>query len=172
MKFLKGLIATALVIGILICLLIMANSINEEIMKEYIDSFEKVEIEDQIAPDTTLHFSATGDSNISINYYPFNTVFTTDRDFKVMHLTDIHLGGGIFSVEQDKKALNAVAAMITEEKPDLVIVTGDIHSYFVPWSGTLNNSYAHNMFIRLMENLGVYWTVAFGNHDAEPWLSR
>ena len=169
MKFLKGLVATALIIGILICLLIMANSINEEIMKEYIDSFEKVEIEDQIAPDTVLHFSATGESNISINYYPFNTVFTTDRDFKVMHLTDIHLGGGIFSVEQDKKALNAVAAMITEEKPDLVIVTGDIHSYFVPWSGTLNNSYAHNMFIRLMENLGVYWTVTLGNHDAESY---
>lgn len=153
MKGLRIFISLLLVIIVILVGLIAANAINEEIMKEYIDTFEKVEYERQLVP-----------SEDELGSY-----FTTDGDFKVMHLTDIHLGGGIFSVEQDKKALNAVAAMITEEKPDLVIVTGDIHSYFVPWSGTLNNSYAHNMFIRLMENLGVYWTVTFGNHDAESY---
>lgn len=131
----------------------VANIINDGIINDYIDSFQPVVIENQLKPEK----DELG------NYY-----FTTDEDFKVLHLTDIHLCGGIFSQEKDKKALNAVAAMVTAEKPDLVVITGDI-SFAVPWYGTLNNSYAHNHFIRLMERLGVYWTVAFGNHDSEGY---
>lgn len=131
----------------------VANKINEQAMNEYIDSFGKAELIDQLVPE----YEESG-----------KAYFTTDRDFKVLHLTDIHIGGGVLSIEKDKKAINAVAAMVTAEKPDLVIVTGDI-SFAVPWAGTINNSYAHKYFIRLMENLGVYWTVTFGNHDSEVY---
>ena len=65
--------------------------------------------------------------------------FTTDRDFRILHLTDIHIGAGSFSTSKDLKALNAVAAMVTEEKPDLVVVTGDV-VYPVPLqAGTKDN---------------------------------
>ena len=131
----------------------LANLINSSVMNDYVDTFSKVEIENQLEPS----FDEDG--------VPY---FVTDGDFKVMHLTDIHIAGGVLSIEEDKKAINAVAAMITAEKPDLVIVTGDI-SFAVPWAGTLNNHYAHELFKRLMENLGVYWTVAFGNHDSEVY---
>ncbi|MBQ8414647.1 MAG: metallophosphoesterase [Clostridia bacterium] len=131
----------------------LANKLNQTAMNEYIDSFEKVDIQNQLIPEL--------DENG--RYY-----FTTDGDFKVMQLTDVHIAGGILSVNQDKKAINAVAAMITAEKPDLVVVTGDI-SFAVPWAGTINNAYAHEYFKRLMENLGVYWTVTFGNHDSEVY---
>ncbi len=95
--------------------------------------------------------------------------FISDRDFKVMHLTDIHIGGGFMSKTVDEKALNAVAAMITAEKPDLVIATGDI-AFPVPYmAGTFNNHSGAKAFANLMESLGVYWTVTFGNHDAEPY---
>ena len=95
--------------------------------------------------------------------------FISDRDFKVMHLTDIHIGGGFMSKAVDEKALNAVATMITAEKPDLVIATGDI-AFPVPYmAGTFNNHSGAKAFANLMENLGVYWTVTFGNHDAEPY---
>jgi Icc-related predicted phosphoesterase len=98
-----------------------------------------------------------------------NFTFTTDEDFKIMQLTDIHLGAGMLSVENDNKALNAVAAMITEEKPDLVVVTGDL-SFPVPYSaGTFNNRHSAIMFARLMEKLGVYWCLTFGNHDTEAY---
>ncbi len=98
-----------------------------------------------------------------------NWVFTTDGEFRVMQLTDIHLGGGFMSVGTDKKALNAVASMILAEKPDLVVATGDI-AYPVPFqAGTANNESGANEFIALMEKLGVYWTVTFGNHDAEAY---
>ena len=73
------------------------------------------------------------------------------------------------SVAEDKKALNAVAAMITAEKPDLVVITGDM-AYPVPFqAGTFNNLPGARIFAALMEQLGVYWTLGFGNHDTEAY---
>ena len=96
-----------------------------------------------------------------------NWTFYTDRDLKVLQFTDVHIGGGILSIKKDKKALNAVAAMITAEKPDLVILTGD-NVYPVPFqAGTFNNGISTDMVITLLEKLGVYYTVCFGNHDSE-----
>ena len=131
----------------------LLNKISEGSMNKYIDSFDAVAYEDRLEPSLDGHG----------NYY-----FTTDGDFKVMHLTDIHIVGSIFTSGKDKKALNAVAAMVSAEKPDLVVITGDI-SFAVPYLGTVNNAYAHGYFIRLMERLGVYWTVTFGNHDSEKY---
>ena len=131
----------------------LANKLNESAMLEYIDTFTEVELEDRLVPEYDEY---------GVPY------FTTDRDFKVMQLTDVHIGGGIISSVEDKKAFNAIAAMIATEKPDLVVVTGDI-SFAVPWGASLDNSYAHRYFSRFMENLGVYWTVAFGNHDSETY---
>lgn len=118
------------------------------------NSYDKVEYENQLTPEK--------DKNG--NWY-----FTTDKDFKVMHLTDIHIGGGFMSKGVDQKALNAVATMVTKEKPDLVIATGDI-AFPVPYTaGTFNNHSGAMAFANLMESLGVYWDVTFGNHDAEAY---
>lgn len=96
-------------------------------------------------------------------------VFTSDRELKIVDITDVHLGGGWISYKKDRMALNAVASMISAEKPDLVIVTGDI-GYPVPiFSGTLNNMYPVRLFTNLMEKLGVYYTVTLGNHDSEAY---
>lgn len=93
--------------------------------------------------------------------------FYTDREFKVMQLTDVHLGGGCLSTQKDNMALNAVAAMVTAEKPDLVVTTGDI-AYPVPHqAGTINNKSGAVTFAQLMEQLGVYWCNVYGNHDTE-----
>lgn len=93
----------------------------------------------------------------------------SDRGLKVMQLTDIHLGGGWMSAEKDAMALNAVAAMIHAEKPDFVIVSGDI-AYPVPFkAGTFNNKSGAKLFAELMETLGVYWTACYGNHDTEAY---
>ena len=118
------------------------------------NTYNKIEYENQLVPQK--------DEN---GYW----YFTTDGDFKVMHLTDIHIGGGFLSKEVDEKALNAVATMVTKEKPDLVIATGDI-AFPVPYTaGTFNNYSGASAFANLMESLGVYWSVTFGNHDAESY---
>lgn len=117
-------------------------------------SYEKVQMENQLTPQK--------DEN---GYW----YFTTDEDFRVMQITDIHIGGGFMSKGDDEKALNAIAAMVTREKPDLVIATGDI-AFPVPYrAGTFNNKSGAKIFANLMDSLGVYWTVTFGNHDAEAY---
>lgn len=91
----------------------------------------------------------------------------SDREIKVMQITDTHFGGGWMSINKDSMALNAVAAMISAEKPDLVIFTGDM-AYPVPiQAGTFNNKSGAKLLAELMETLGVYWTVSYGNHDTE-----
>lgn len=93
----------------------------------------------------------------------------SDKELKVMQLTDVHFGGGWMSLKKDSMAMNAVAAMISAEKPDLVIATGDV-AYPVPFqSGTFNNKSGAKLFAELMETLGVYWTVSYGNHDTEAY---
>ncbi len=157
MKALKRLLTVlAIIAGVVIVIYLtclIANAVHRDNMEAYIDSFERVEYEGQLTPNVDERG----------NYY-----FVTDGDFKVMQLTDVHLGGGFLFADGDRKAIHAVAAMIEVEKPDLVIVTGDI-SFAVPWAGTLDNSVAHGYFTRLMENLGVYYTVTFGNHDSEVY---
>ncbi len=118
------------------------------------NSFETVTKEDTLVPEK--------DGN-------GNWTFTTDREFKILQLTDVHIGGGWMCLDKDLMAMNAVAAMVTAEKPDLIIVTGDI-AYPVPFqAGTFNNKSSAKIFAALMEKLGVYWTVGFGNHDTEAY---
>lgn len=120
-------------------------------------SFDKVVYENQLVPELDEEGCWT---------------FTTDRDLKIVQLTDIHIGGGVMSVKKDAKALNAVAAMLTAEKPDLVVLTGDM-VYPVPFqAGTFNNSISTKLLITLMEQLGVYYTVCFGNHDSEFYATH
>ena len=107
-KFLLIIIAVVMIISVIIA---VANFLSLQNLLEKGNSYNKVEIENQLVPEK--------DEN---GYW----YFTTDGDFKVMHLTDIHIGGGFLSKTVDEKALNAVATMVTKEKPDLVIATGDI----------------------------------------------
>ena len=148
----KVLISVVSVIAVAALLIAGANAFSVHNLIQNGNSYAKVEIENQLVPEK--------DEN-------GNWCFTTDRDFKVMQLTDIHIGGGFMTKTVDEKALNAVAAMVTKEKPDLVIATGDI-VFPVPYrAGTFNNNSGIKAFANLMENLGVYWDVTFGNHDAE-----
>lgn len=87
-------------------------------------------------------------------------------DFRIMQLTDIHVGGGIWSIGKDKKALSAVKNLVSYAKPDLIIVTGDV-SYPIPFYGTINNMKPAKMFGSLMEEMGVPWALVYGNHDWE-----
>ncbi len=150
----KKLKSFLIVVVALVCLITFLNIVIVNDNIKYAESYSSVDFNEQLIPEK----DSSGD-----------WVFTTDRDFRVMQLTDIHQGGGFLSREKDKMSLNAVAAMITKEKPDLVIVTGDI-AFPVPYqAGTFNNMSGAKQFAALMEKLGVYWTVTLGNHDSEVY---
>lgn len=153
-KVLKVLGIILAVIVVLAGIAAVVNTVGNKGNIEKAQSFEAVKYDEQLVPEK--------DEN---GYW----TFTTNKDFRVMQLTDVHIGGGFMSGKKDSMALNAVAAMITAEKPDLVIVTGDV-SYPVPFqAGTFNNLAAAKVFAALMEKLGVYWTLGYGNHDTEAY---
>ena len=142
------------VVVVFSCVSMAVTKISVKANTEKASSFETVQYENQLVPEK--------DEN---GYW----TFTTDRDFKVLQLTDVHIGGGWMSKKTDAMAINAVAAMVTAEKPDLVIITGDT-AYPVPFqAGTFNNLSSAKIFATLMEKLGVYWVVCFGNHDTEAY---
>ncbi len=149
--------ACAVLAGIGLTANAIANNITYKEELELASSFNAVTVEDKLEPTKDLDG---------------NYVFTTDRDFKILQLTDIHLRSGFFSKENDMMALNAIATMISVEKPDLVIATGDTS---FP-SGTVidnnNNMKSAEVFAQLMESLGVYWTVTYGNHDSESYATH
>ena len=99
--------------------------------------------------------------------YTFNV--DAEDDFRILQITDVHIGGGAFSIGKDAKALDAVEKLIRAAKPDLVAVTGDIAYPFPLQSGSFNNLRESEMFAKLMEKLEVYYTISFGNHDTESY---
>ena len=150
----KVILSIVAVIIVIVVVIAGANILSLNNLVKKGNAYNTVEIEKQLVPQK--------DEN---GYW----YFTTDREFKVMQITDIHIGGGFLSKKLDEKALNAVALMVTKEKPDLVIVTGDI-AFPVPYSaGTFNNYSGIKAFGNLMETLGVYWDVTLGNHDSEAY---
>ncbi|MBQ9517147.1 MAG: metallophosphoesterase [Eubacterium sp.] len=147
--FLSIILIIALLAGILAVLNLVGVKSNAAFVR---DNIEAVKYEKQLNPEKDDKGRYT---------------FVTDEDFKVLQITDVHIGGGVMSSAKDSEALNAVAAMVTAEKPDLVVVTGDV-AYPVPYqAGTFNNKESAKLFADLMEKLGVYWCLAFGNHDTE-----
>ena len=149
-KILLGILALfAIVAGGITC----STYINRYSLLDYIKTFDKVQYSNQLKP-----------------YYDEELecyTFKTDEEFRVLQLTDLHVGGGKPTNAYDKKAINAVASMVSEEKPDLVIITGDLVYPSPEEALTFNNLHAHTIVSSLMDQLGVYYTVTFGNHDSE-----
>ena len=92
---------------------------------------------------------------------------SNDGDFKILHLTDIHIGGSLYSYPKDMKALYACFAEIEHTHPDLVVVTGDMCFPMGIMSLSLNNSAPVQQFAAFMRNTGIPWAFTYGNHDTE-----
>lgn len=130
------------------------------------DIFATIEGYEQIGSELEPYLDTIDDEYLnSIGYNEFWT-FKTDRALRVLQLTDVHIGGGAFSHSKDLKALDAVYKLVKEANPDLVIITGDL-VYPVPITGTVNNYSSSKAVAELMEKIGVYWTLCYGNHDTE-----
>jgi len=156
----RDIIISASVIGVVvlfICSLAIAAAVGTNAHYKLIDNLEPARGADNPAP-VPVKDPDTG-------YWTFTV--ENDQTFKVLQLTDIHIGGGAFSINNDTWAINAVAKLVQNVKPDLVIVTGDI-GFPVPYSaGTFDNKREAELFATLMEKLGIYWAHVYGNHDTE-----
>lgn len=100
-----------------------------------------------------------------LGYYTFTMPEGDDEPFKILQLTDLHIGGTLSSAEKDYKVFSAVYKMVESVKPDLIIFTGDVAR---PIRSPLCNLLIGMKTIgTLMENIGIPWTITYGNHDCE-----
>ncbi len=114
------------------------------------------------------------DSKCTISYDEESGIYTITKqegDFKILQLTDIHLGGGALSYDKDMKALKAVYKLLDRTRPDFVIVTGDLVFPVGYASFSFNNNAPVQQFAAFMRNLGIPWAFTYGNHDTESYAA-
>jgi len=138
---------------ILIILLYHAMSINLFLAQPYVDNITPL-------PITKNQISYNGETGVY-------TIHTSKDSFRILQLTDIHLGGSFLSVSEDLMALDACHTLIEYTKPDLVIVTGDLVFPMGIMSYSFNNKAPIIEFANFMRNTGVPWAFTYGNHDTE-----
>lgn len=88
--------------------------------------------------------------------------FRNDGRFRIMQLTDLHLTD---NDRQSGHVLPMLAELIGREKPDLIVLTGDL----------IYARNAEKLLRRIGSFLfkqGVPYAITLGNHDAEQGLSR
>ena len=97
----------------------------------------------------------------------------TDRDYKILQLTDLHLGFGLFSGKKDRLAMSAVTELIYRTKPDLIVLTGDSVFPFFPKSGTMNNQkQAQTTIVRwVLPAIRSSWRIFFPRENM-PFLQK
>ena len=148
-------IKRAVVVGILIASVLsyQVMQMNEFILQPYISTVKSVAPKEDI-------ISYDDDSGVY--------TITTDKDnFKILQLTDIHLGGSAATVVKDYSALKACEELIKRARPDLVVVTGDLVFPVGVMSFSFNTKIPIIEFANFMRNIGVPWAFAYGNHDTE-----
>lgn len=163
------LLAIFLVIGVFVGVVAIVTTVSSQALLTSVSEWGEVEYDhERILP----VLDETGAPKLD-EYGNFNFVdesgLLEERNFKVLQLTDIHIGAGAFSIKKDKAAVQTVVDLITKAQPDLVVVTGDIAYPVVFQAGSFNNKTESKAFADLMESLGVYWTLCFGNHDTEVY---
>ncbi|HEO69758.1 MAG TPA: metallophosphoesterase [Candidatus Hydrogenedentes bacterium] len=91
--------------------------------------------------------------------------FREDGTFTIVQFTDLHWGNGN---ERDKQSLALMEAVLHEERPDLVVFTGDQ----IGGKKCLSAHKAIEWFTKPCVERALPWAAVFGNHDDECGVSR
>lgn len=88
--------------------------------------------------------------------------FNTSGEFKIVQFTDTHID---FNHNKNLNVYDIVEKIIKTEKPDFVILTGDIITQNDPLGG-------YDKFADVFKKTKTPWAVIFGNHDGEANTPR
>jgi len=88
--------------------------------------------------------------------------FNKNGEFKIIQFTDTHI-----DLESNKNlnVYKTIKTVIDIEKPDFVILTGDVITEKSPEE-------AYRRFAKIFQKAKIPWAVVFGNHDSEAGYSR
>lgn len=88
--------------------------------------------------------------------------FQQGKPFKIVQFTDVHWDNNHSNCKETASVMKMV---LSAEKPDLIVLTGDIVTYSPAAAGW-------NSISAIMSESGIPWVVTLGNHDDEAELSR
>jgi len=91
--------------------------------------------------------------------------FRTDGTFKIVQFTDLHWTNG---GEKDLQTQRLMRKVLEEERPDFVVVTGDLLS----GGGCEDPRWSWRQAVLPIEEAGIPWAFVFGNHDDEGPCDR
>lgn len=87
--------------------------------------------------------------------------------FKIVQFTDTHFGN-LPHHEDDIRTFNLIDKILTDEKPDLIVHTGDIM-----WSdGVKNSDKVFQIVMEYFDKYDIPLAITFGNHDSEEGITR
>ena len=92
----------------------------------------------------------------------FDLKFNEDGKFKIVQFTDTHIN---LLNKSNLDVYNTIEKIIEIEKPDFIILTGDMVTQDNPQE-------AYQRLSKLFSTAKVPWAMVFGNHDSENNFSR
>ncbi len=96
-------------------------------------------------------------------YTTLTKAYKDENDtFKIVAFTDLHLDK--YKKDGGNYSFNLMLRGILNEKPDLIVFTGDIVT------GAFNGRRAKQL-AKTLEEVGVYWTLCLGNHEHDNAFS-
>ena len=107
----------------------------------------------------------TAEKHIEEGFAELNV--TGKTELKILQLSDIHFGCGIFSLSEDRKLADELIKCVKAVNPDFIAITGDALSPIFVTSGTHNSYREINALTTLFEKLATPYAFCFGNHDGE-----
>ncbi len=88
--------------------------------------------------------------------------FNNNHTFKILQITDTHWDNKSKKCEDTK---NTIITVVNKEKPDFIIVTGDIITQEPIKDGWIALS-------KILSEQNIPWSVTFGNHDEEGSMKK
>ena len=99
----------------------------------------------------------------------YDLKFNADGKFRMVQFTDIHFGDADSTDKQNQEILRTV---LQHEKPDLIVLTGDMVSGYA-WDGITSPWFAplYEKMTSVLEEFDIPWAMTLGNHDREADLT-
>lgn len=102
-------------------------------------------------------------SVVSVAQKPESSLrFDQKGELRIVQFTDTHIE---LKKKKNLEAYVTIEKVIASEKPDLVVLTGDVVTEDDPQE-------AYRQLVTIFERTQTPWAVVFGNHDSERNLSR